>query len=42
MAWFEQFPTLDADTLRALKLAIDEGFRAFTRRHGAANHCSAC
>ena len=36
MAWFEQFPTLDADTLRALKLAIDEGFRAFTRRHGAA------
>lgn len=36
MAWFEQFPTLDADTLRALKLAIDEGFRAFTRRHGEA------
>jgi glycine betaine/proline transport system permease protein len=36
MAWFDAFPTLDPDTLRALKLAIDEGFRAFTRSHGEA------
>lgn len=36
MAWFDQFPTLDEDSLRALKLAIDEAFRDFTRRHGQA------
>ncbi|MDO9285739.1 MAG: proline/glycine betaine ABC transporter permease [Aquabacterium sp.] len=36
MAWCDAFPTLDPDTLRALKLAIDEGFRAFTRSHGEA------
>ncbi len=30
------FPALDADTLTALKLAIDGGFQAFSQRHGAA------
>jgi glycine betaine/proline transport system permease protein len=34
MSWFQEFPALDAETLRALKQAIDEGFRAFTRTHG--------
>ena len=30
------FPALDADTLTALKLAIDAGFARFSQRHGAA------
>ena len=30
------FPALDADTLTALKQAIDQGFLAFSQRHGAA------
>jgi glycine betaine/proline transport system permease protein len=30
------FPALDADTLTALKLAIDSGFQGFSQRHGAA------
>ena len=30
------FPALSADTLTALKLAIDQGFLAFSQRHGAA------
>ena len=35
MDWLFNFPTMDDDTLRALKKAIDEGFRAFTRAYGA-------
>ena len=30
------FPALDADTLTALKQAIDQGFLAFSQRHGVA------
>ena len=30
------FPALDADTLTALKQSIDQGFLAFSQRHGAA------
>ena len=30
------FPALDADTLTGLKQAIDQGFLAFSQRHGAA------
>ncbi|MES2718694.1 MAG: proline/glycine betaine ABC transporter permease [Pseudomonadota bacterium] len=30
------FPALDADTLTAVKQAIDAGFQAFSQRHGAA------
>jgi glycine betaine/proline transport system permease protein len=35
MDWLFTFPTMDEETLRALKKAIDEGFRAFTRGYGA-------
>jgi glycine betaine/proline transport system permease protein len=34
MEWLTKFPHMDDDTLRALKKAIDEGFRAFTRAYG--------
>src|SRR5690625_266811 len=36
MDWLTQFPKLDDATLRALKKAIDEGFRQFTRTYGNA------
>ena len=36
MEWLTKFPHMDDDTLRALKKAIDEGFRAFTRAYGDA------
>ena len=36
MEWLTRFPHMDDDTLRALKKAIDEGFRAFTRAYGDA------
>jgi glycine betaine/proline transport system permease protein len=32
--WFYEFPALDTESLRALKLAIDAGFRDFTRGYG--------
>lgn len=35
MDWLFTFPTMDDETLRTLKKAIDEGFRAFTRGYGA-------
>ncbi len=35
MDWLFTFPTMDDETLRTLKKAIDEGFRAFTRAYGA-------
>ena len=35
MTLFDGFPVMDADTLTALKKAIDGGFRAFTREFGA-------
>ncbi|OCP16611.1 MULTISPECIES: proline/glycine betaine ABC transporter permease [unclassified Ensifer] len=34
MEWLTQFPHMDDDRLRALKKAIDEGFRSFTRAYG--------
>ena len=34
MEWFYKFPHMNADSLRDLKKAIDEGFRAFTRAYG--------
>ncbi|RWB66285.1 proline/glycine betaine ABC transporter permease [Mesorhizobium sp.] len=34
MDWFYNFPHMNDDTLRDLKKAIDEGFRAFTRAYG--------
>jgi len=34
MSWFDEFPAMDGSTLRALKRAIDGGFRAWTREHG--------
>lgn len=34
MAWFDEFPALDSESLRALKQGIDESFRDFTRAHG--------
>ncbi|MEJ6846080.1 proline/glycine betaine ABC transporter permease [Sinorhizobium fredii] len=34
MDWFYEFPHMDDDSLRSLKKAIDEGFRAFTRAYG--------
>jgi glycine betaine/proline transport system permease protein len=34
MDWFTKCPTMDANSLRDLKKAIDEGFRAFTRAYG--------
>ncbi|MFZ1468813.1 MAG: proline/glycine betaine ABC transporter permease [Paracoccaceae bacterium] len=36
MDWLTTFPHMDDDRLRALKKAIDEGFRAFTRAYGDA------
>jgi glycine betaine/proline transport system permease protein len=32
--WLYEFPSLDTETLRALKLAIDAGFKDFTRTYG--------
>lgn len=34
MDWFFDFPTMDGSTLRDLKKAVDDGFRAFTRAYG--------
>jgi glycine betaine/proline transport system permease protein len=34
MDWLVDFPHMDDDALRALKKAIDEGFRSFTRAYG--------
>jgi glycine betaine/proline transport system permease protein len=34
MAWYDEFPALDSEALRALKQGIDTGFRDFTRAHG--------
>ncbi|PRD45345.1 ABC transporter permease [Phyllobacterium phragmitis] len=34
MEWFYKFPHMDDETLRNLKKAIDDGFRAFTRGYG--------
>jgi glycine betaine/proline transport system permease protein len=36
MNWLTNFPTMDNESLTALKKAIDEGFRSFTRAYGAA------
>src|SRR5436309_6494689 len=36
MAWFQTFPQMTASSLTALKKAIDEGFRQFTRQYGEA------
>ncbi|WP_331372742.1 ABC transporter permease [Sinorhizobium chiapasense] len=36
MDWFYEFPHMNDDSLRNLKKAIDEGFRAFTRAYGDA------
>jgi glycine betaine/proline transport system permease protein len=36
MDWLTQFPHMDDESLRALKKAIDEGFRGFTRAYGDA------
>lgn len=36
MEWFYQFPHMNDGSLRDLKKAIDEGFRAFTRAYGDA------
>ncbi len=33
--WYSRFPVMDLQSLTALKKAIDEGFRAFTRDFGA-------
>ena len=34
MEWLTRFPHMDDESLRALKKAVDEGFRAFTRAYG--------
>ncbi|MBW6422242.1 proline/glycine betaine ABC transporter permease [Rhizobium sp. XQZ8] len=34
MDWLTRFPTMNDDSLRDLKKAIDDGFRAFTRAYG--------
>lgn len=34
MEWLSSFPHMDDNTLRNLKKAIDDGFRAFTRAYG--------
>lgn len=34
MSWLQDFPALGAETLSALRRAIDGGFRAFTREYG--------
>ncbi|OWV88269.1 proline/glycine betaine ABC transporter permease [Rhizobium sp. R693] len=36
MEWFYKFPHMNDDSLRDLKKAIDDGFRAFTRAYGDA------
>jgi glycine betaine/proline transport system permease protein len=36
MAWFQTFPQMNDASLTALKKAIDEGFRQFTRQYGDA------
>lgn len=36
MSWFTEFPAMDPETLRAVKKAIDGGFREFTRTYGEA------
>ena len=36
MAWFQTFPQMSDSALTALKKAIDEGFRQFTRQYGDA------
>jgi glycine betaine/proline transport system permease protein len=36
MAWFQAFPQMNDSSLTALKKAIDEGFRQFTRQYGDA------
>ncbi|MCA1406755.1 proline/glycine betaine ABC transporter permease [Ensifer sp. IC3342] len=36
MEWFYEFPSMNDDSLRTLKKAIDEGFRTFTRAYGDA------
>ncbi|MDI7861835.1 proline/glycine betaine ABC transporter permease [Rhizobiaceae bacterium n13] len=36
MDWLYSFPHMNDDTLRALKKAVDEGFRTFTRHYGDA------
>ena len=36
MEWLYEFPHMNDDALRALKKAIDEGFRSFTRAYGDA------
>ena len=35
MDWLFKFPSMNDDTLRALKNSVDEGFRAFTRGYGS-------
>ena len=32
--WLDEFPSMNRESLRALKKAIDGGFRAWTREHG--------
>ena len=34
MGWLTEFPAMNTESLRALKKAIDGGFRAFTRTYG--------
>ena len=34
--WLDEFPSMNRESLRALKKAIDSGFRAWTREHGDA------
>jgi glycine betaine/proline transport system permease protein len=34
MSWLTEFPEMNEDSLTALKKAIDEGFRSFTRANG--------
>jgi glycine betaine/proline transport system permease protein len=34
MSWLEEFPTMGVEQLRALRLAVDGGFRNFTREYG--------
>ena len=34
MAWYDEFPALDSEALRALKQGIDGAFREFTRAYG--------
>jgi glycine betaine/proline transport system permease protein len=35
MDWLFKFPSMNEDTLRALKKSVDEGFRTFTRGYGS-------